>query len=159
MVGGSWLSRLASLWRRAIGGDPSRWSDAQLGRAGERTVARRLRRAGGTLLAERLASSSAEVDLLSRDATGRLWLHEVKTTRCAATPRPAQGGRPGAGAAARPALEGRVGAGQRRRLEAARSALAAARREEVGIMLWSVSVDERGKFFALSSVLSAPRKS
>lgn len=148
MAKASWLWRA---WSRLLGADPERLDDARLGLAGEREVARILRARGDELLAARLQSSSAEIDLLSRDRHGRLWLHEVKTTR-------EPPGAAGAAIRARHPLAGRVGGGQARRLERARQALAAARREEVGIRLWSVRVDPSGKFFATSTVLSEPRK-
>lgn len=148
MAKAAWLWRA---WSRLFGADPSRWDDARLGLAGEREVARILRAQGDELLATRLASSAAEIDLLSRDRRGRLWLHEVKTTR----EPPAAASGP---ARARGALAGRVGRGQSRRLERARSALSTARREDVGIMLWSVRVDPSGKFFATPSVLAEPRR-
>ena len=147
MAGASWLRRA---WSRLLRGDPSRWSDEELGRAGERAAARLLRGDGEVLLAARFASSCAEIDLLSRDRRGRLWLHEVKTTR--EPPAPA-----GSGPRAPSSLAGRVGPAQRRRLERARSALAAARREEVGIKLWSVRVGPSGNFFAVHEDLTPPR--
>ena len=148
MAGFAWLVRA---WTRLVRGDPARWNDARLGLAGEREVARMLRVEGEVLLATRLRSSSAEIDLLSRDRHGRLWLHEVKTPR--ESPLPAL-----AAKRTRGSLSGRVRATQAGRLERARSALSAARREEVGIKLWSVRVDASGKFFATPAVLREPRR-
>jgi hypothetical protein len=129
MGGASWLRRA---WSRLLRGDPSRWSDEELGRAGERAAARLLRGDGEVLLAARFASSCAEIDLLSRDRRGRLWLHEVKTTREPPVParqarsRGASGPRRGSASNGREALSPPPGA---RKSESSCGACASTRRE------------------------------
>lgn len=55
-----------------------RLSNAELGRLGERVAARWVRRSGRRLLARRLVTREAELDLVSRREE-HLYVHEVKT--------------------------------------------------------------------------------
>lgn len=139
------LSRagLRPLWLRAF---PAHFllhagaSSRELGFAGECLVARRLVRRGWKLLARRLATRAAEVDLLA-ERDGELWLVEVKTGRLARPRRP-----DGAPRWDPRGLPGRrLDARQRARLEAAARALLAdsSRHRIARILLVEVRLDPR----------------
>lgn len=134
-----------ALWLRAF---PAHFllhagaSSRELGLAGECLVARRIARAGWTLLARRLATRAAEVDLLA-ERDGELWLIEVKSGRLARPRRP--DGPPRWDPRGLPGR--RLDARQLARLEsAARALLAASERHSAArILLVEVRLDPRAQ--------------
>jgi Holliday junction resolvase-like predicted endonuclease len=87
-------SRARALWRAAwLHALPGHFlvhasaGSRELGLAGERLVARRMSKLGFRVLARRLATRAAEVDIVA-ERDGELWLVEVKTGRLARPRRP-----------------------------------------------------------------------
>lgn len=78
-----WLARWPLAFARL-----ARPSTEELGRLGEELAARALRRAGWRVLARRLRTPWAEVDLVAVDERGELVCVEVKAARLPAVPRP-----------------------------------------------------------------------
>ena len=130
------LARAPRLWARVCSPD-----DRELGALGEELAARHLAALGWRVLARRLATPAAEVDLVARD--GRVLVAvEVKSARRAPVPRPRGVPLP-EGAWDRPGR--RLARAQLARLEAAAAWLAAREGSRARVDLVEVRVGARGE--------------
>ena len=146
--------------QRRRGDHRTRDSAETTGREGEAAVARALRARGDTVHGSRVRLRCAELDLVTLDRSGVLWIHEVKSTRQGSVPLPKGGRSPGSPPRTvfvdLGGLEARASWKQRRRLERARRELVARTRLRVGIRLHSAVLCDDGNCFLKETVLRRP---